>query len=146
MRRILLVDNSVLQRVQRAAPVASALVELLEHGDLGGCLPQILEEGYSARSASDHEALIDASSRARIFLAPDAAVAALAIDLQRRLFDAGIGRSVGVSDLQIAATAIRHSDARQAVTVVHYDADFENVARVAPEFSHRWIVPRGSVA
>jgi|GEM_PF-2708471 len=72
MRRILLVDNSVLQRVQRSAPVASALVELLEHGDLGGCLPQILEEGYSARSASDHEALIDASSRARIFLAPDA--------------------------------------------------------------------------
>lgn|GEM_PF-3408943 len=36
-----------------------------------------------------------------------------------------------MSDLQIAATAIRHSDARQAVTVVHYDADFENVARAS---------------
>ncbi|MFJ4165761.1 hypothetical protein ACIPY5_09405 [Microbacterium sp. NPDC089698] len=68
------------------------------------------------------------------------------MDVGALTFQAGIGRSVGVSDLQIAATAIRHSHAQQTVTVVHYDADFENVARVAPEFSHRWIVPRGTVA
>lgn len=146
MRRILLVDNSALQRLHRSSSVGSAFVELLEHGDLGGCLPQILEEGYSVRSADDHRTLVDASIRARVFLPPDERVATLAIDLQRRLFQAGIGRSVGVSDLQIAATAIRHSHAQQTVTVVHYDAGFENVARVAPEFSHRWIVPRGTVA
>ena len=146
MRRILLVDNSALQRLHRSPQVASAFVEILEHGELGGCLPQILEEGYSARSADDHRALVDASARARIFLPPDERVATLAIDLQRRLFEAGIGRSVGVSDLQIAATAIRHSHAQQTITVVHYDAAFENLARVAPKFSHSWIVPRGSVA
>ena len=144
MRRIFLIDNSALQRLHRSSTVASAFAELLEHGELGGCLPQILEEGYSARSADDHRTLVDASARARIFLPPDERVATLAIDLQRRLFEAGIGRSVGVSDLQIAATALRHSDAQQTVTVVHYDADFENVAQVAPAFSHRWIVPRGS--
>lgn len=146
MKRIFLIDNSVLQRLRRSAPVASALVELLDEGDLGGCLPQILEEGYSARSAADHHALIAASARARIFLPPDAEVARRAIELQSRLFDAGIGRSVGVSDLQIAATALRHSHPQQTVTVVHYDADFENIARVEPAFSHRWIVLRGSVA
>ncbi|REJ06219.1 hypothetical protein DY023_07025 [Microbacterium bovistercoris] len=145
MRHIFLVDNSVLQRVHRSETVKAALAELLVTGDLGGCLPQILEEGYSARSAREHSLLLDANRRAKIFLPPDDRVAEVTIDLQRRLFAAGIGRSVGVSDLQIAATAIRHTDGTQRVTVVHYDADFENVARIAPEFVHRWIVARGSV-
>ena len=145
MNRIFLVDNSALQRLHRSTAVADALIELLAAGDLGSCLPQLLEEGYSARSAQEYHSLIDASRRARIFLPPDAEAAALALELQGRLFDAGIGRSVGVSDLQIAATALRHSTPRQRVTVVHYDADFENIARVESSFSHRWIVPRGSV-
>ncbi|MGX1933854.1 PIN domain-containing protein [Microbacterium resistens] len=145
MRHVFLVDNSVLQRVHRSPAVADALIELLSYGDLGGCLPQRLEEGYSARSAREHDAIMAASDRARIFLTPDERVAEIAIDLQRRLFHAGIGRAAGVSDLQIAATAIRHSADRQRVVVVHYDADFDSIAQVAPELEHRWIVPRGSV-
>lgn len=146
MKRLFLVDNSALQRVHRSTEVADALVMLLESGELAGCLPQLLEEGYSARSASEHGVLLVANARAKIFLPPDEQVAVIAINLQARLFAAGIGRSVGVSDLQIAATAIRHTTERQNVTVVHYDTDFENVARVAPEFTERWIVPRGTVA
>ena len=146
MRQIFLVDNSVLQRLHRSDEVASALTELLSMGELGGCLPQLLEEGYSARSAAEHHLIRSANARARIFLPPDAEVAEIALDLQSGLFAAGIGRAVGVSDLQIAATAIGHTTDAQRVTVVHYDADFEHVARVAPEFRHRWIVPRGSVA
>ncbi|UJP09580.1 PIN domain-containing protein [Microbacterium sp. KUDC0406] len=145
MRQIFLVDNSVLQRVHRSVPVKEALTELLAAGDFGGCLPQLLEEGYSARSADEHAILLDANRRAKIFLPPDGRVAEIAVDLQSRLFNSGAGRSVGVSDLQIAATAIRHTDEAQRVVVVHYDADFENVARIAPEFAHRWIVPHGSV-
>jgi len=146
MRQIFLVDNSVLQRLHRSDEVASAMTELLSIGELGGCLPQLLEEGYSARSAPEHRAIRSANARAKIFLPPDAEVAALALELQSRLFAAGMGRAVGVSDLQIVATAIRHTTDVQRVTVVHYDTDFERVARVAPEFRHRWIVPRGSVA
>ncbi len=145
MNTIFLLDNSVIQRIHRSESIAEAVVGLLDAGDLGSCLPQLLEEGYSAQSAHDHHALMDASRRARVFLAPDARTAELALVLQGRLFDAGIGRSAGVSDLQIAATAIRHTDDRRRVTVVHYDADFEQVALVEPSFSHRWIVPRGSV-
>lgn len=145
MNQLFLVDNSVLQRVHRSDAVADALIELLSTGDLASCLPQLLEEGYSARSADEHRTLIDASAKAKVFLQPDAEVARLAVDLQRRLFAVGRGRSVGVSDLQIAATAIRNSTGNQRVSVVHYDADFESVAAVEPLFSHRWIVPRSSI-
>lgn len=146
MKSVYLVDNSVLQRVHRSPEVAEALVALLDSGELGGCLPQLLEEGYSARSANEHQVITAANANAKIFLPPDERVAAIAIELQSRLFAAGMGRSVGVSDVQIAATAIRHSNPAQIVTVVHYDADFENVSQVWPEFAHRWIVPGGRVS
>lgn len=135
----------MLQRVHRSDAVAEALIELLSMGELASCLPQLLEEGYSARSAEEHRLLIDGSAKSKVFLQPDAEVARLAVDLQRRLFAGGGGRSVGVSDLQIAATAIRSSTGNRLVSVVHYDADFESLAAVEPAFSHRWIVPRGSV-
>lgn len=145
MNQLFLVDNSVLQRVHRSDAVAEAMIDLLATGELASCLPQLLEEGYSARTAEEHRMLIAASTKAKIFLEADADVARLAVDLQRRLFMAGQGRSVGVSDLQIAATALRHSTDRRRVSVVHYDADFESVAAVEPAFVHRWVVPRGSV-
>jgi predicted nucleic acid-binding protein len=68
------------------------------------------------------------------------------LELQARLFEAGVGRAVGVSDLQIAATAIRHTSERTQVTVIHYDADFDHLVRVEPRLSARWIVPAGSVS
>lgn len=145
MNQLYLVDNSALQRIHRSDAVAEALIDLLVTGQLASCLPQLLEEGYSARNAEEHRKLIDASAKAKIFLEPDAEIARLAVELQRRLFTAGRGRAVGVSDLQIAATALRHTAANQRVSVVHYDADFENIAAIEPTFSHRWIVPRGSV-
>ena len=145
MNQLFLVDNSVLQRVHRSDAVAEALIDLLSTGELASCLPQLLEEGYSARSADEHRMLIDASMKAKVFLEPDPEVAHLAVDLQRRLFVAGQGRAVGVSDLQIAATALRHTRGNRRVSVVHYDADFEAVAAVETAFAHRWIVPQGSV-
>lgn len=145
MNQLYLVDNSALQRVHRSDAVAEALIDLLATGELASCLPQLLEEGYSARNAEEHRILMDASAKAKIFLQPDDEVARLAIDLQRRLFDAGRGRAVGVSDLQIAATAVRSTTGNQRVSVVHYDADFDSIAAIEPTFSHRWIVPRGSV-
>ncbi|MCR1782694.1 hypothetical protein KVF89_09135 [Nocardioides carbamazepini] len=141
-----LLDNSVAQRVHRAPAVAEAVAVLLATGQLASCLPQVLEECYSARSAADHRIILDGNQRGKVFLAPDGEVARIAVDLQSLLFHAGTGRSVGVSDLQIAATALRHSRGDQAVTVVHYDADFDHVARVRPDLRARWIVPSGSVA
>lgn len=146
MRQLYLVDNSVTQRIHRAPAVAEAVVGLLATGDLASCLPQLLEECYSARSPADYRTILGDNQRGKVFLPPDEEVARTAIDLQGLLFESGVGRAVGVSDLQIAATALRHSYDDQVVTVVHYDSDFGQLARVRPDLRTRWIVPPGSVA
>lgn len=140
---LFLVDNSVIQRL-RKPQVDAAWRQLCEAGDIATCLPTLLEAGYSARSATDYGRLIDLESRAKILLRPDPGIAEVALRIQSGLFSAGMGRAVGVSDLQIAATAIYYSIPGRPVVVVHYDADFEHVAAVEPEFRARWIVPRGA--
>lgn len=145
MRLVYLVDNSVIQRVHRSRAVADALLSLLNTGDLAGCLPQALEEGYSARNLAEWEEINDSALRAKVFFAPNPEIAEIARQMQRALFAAGQGRAVGVSDLQIAATAVAYSNARQSVVVVHYDADFETLAALYPTLSTQWIVPRGTV-
>lgn len=142
MRVLYLLDNSATQRISRSAEVAAAVGALLDSGVLASCLPQLLEEGYSARSASDHATILDLNARAKVFLPPVSEVADRALDLQRGLFAAGKGRAVGVSDLQIAATALVHSGRSQQVIVVHHDSDFDHVAEIEPEFRAHWIVPR----
>jgi predicted nucleic acid-binding protein len=146
MRQLYLVDNSVTQRIHRAPEVSEAVVALLATGELASCLPQLLEECCSARSPADYHTILDDNQRGKVFLPPDEEVARMAADLQRLLFESGIGRAVGVGDLQIAATALRHSYDDQAVTVVHYDSDFSHLARVRPDLRTRWIVAPGSVA
>ena len=145
MKQLFLLDNSVTQRVHRTSAVAEAVAALLASGELAGCLPQLLEECYSARSEADYRAILDGNRGGKVFLPPDEEVARTAIELQGLLFDVGLGRAVGVSDLQIAATALRHSDDKRSVTIVHYDSDFDHVVRVRPELRTRWVVPAGSV-
>jgi len=131
--------------VHRSAVVADAVTNLLEWGELASCLPQVLEEGYSARDVTSHRVILNANQHGKVFLAPDAEAARMALDLQARLFAAAKGRSVGVSDLQIAATAMRYSAGDQTVIVVHYDHDFDHLADVTPNLHTQWIVPAGSV-
>lgn len=144
MSPLFLVDNSVIQRLAKQ-PVRDAWVRLRERGEIGTCLPTLLEAGYSARSASDHRRLMELEQNAKVVLSPEAEIADIAVRIQSALFAAGAGRSVGVSDLQIAATAIHHSSPARPVVVVHYDADFDRVAAVEPRFRSEWIVPRGTV-
>jgi predicted nucleic acid-binding protein len=51
----------------------------------------------------------------------------------------GQHRAAGVIDLLTAALAEHHG-----AVVMHYDADFEQIARVTGQ-QQRWIVPRGSI-
>ncbi|MFT4137089.1 PIN domain-containing protein [Microbacterium sp.] len=140
---LFLVDNSVIQRLAKP-PVREAWHRLCETGDIATCLPTLLEAGYSARSAEDHGRLVDLELRAKVLLAPHPEIVELALRIQAALFAAGTSRAVGVSDLQIAATALHHSNPARPVIVVHYDADFDHVAAVEPAFRSRWIVPRGT--
>lgn len=102
------------------------------------CPPQVAEIGYSARNSHDHDRIrrnLDVFAKC-----PADPTPADVLRLQALLWKAGLGRAVGAVDLVIAAYGIANS-----VTVVHYDSDFEHVAKVEPEFRHRWIVPRGSL-
>ena len=138
---LLLVDNSVLQRLGRAAEVADALRSALERGGVL-CSSEVsrLEAGYSARSAREHAEIIGRLAMDFELLPLSAETGAVAAELQSALFEAGHGRAVGVVDLLHAATAICNG-----AVVVHYDADFEAVADVDGRLRHRWVVPRGSV-
>jgi predicted nucleic acid-binding protein len=105
----------------------------------------MLELGFMARSAAEHNEitteLIDRMDL--LSLAPE--ITGIACDLQRRLFDAGMGRSTGPFDLTVAAHAIHHSNETTEVVVVHYDSDYDHVGRVAPELHAEWVVPRGTI-
>jgi len=61
-----------------------------------------------------------------------------AIEVQGLLAQRAQHRSVSIPDLLIAATAERY-----ALTVLHYDGDYERIAGITGQ-STEWIVPGGS--
>lgn len=143
MSAVYLVDTSASQRVLDPE-VRSRLRQFNRDGAVATCLPLLLDAGYSARNAADHAEIVERELSAKVLLAPDRAVVDTALRLQSALWADGKGRAVGVSDLQIAATAMQHSTPERPVTVVHYDADFDHIAAIAPELRAEWIVPRGT--
>lgn len=145
MSSVFLVDNSVVQRLADSR-IRGAWNKLIEVGDIATCLPTLLEAGFSARNAADHAAILSFELEAKLMLAPTPEVAETAVALQKALFAIGHGRAVGVSDLQIASTALHYAERlNRRVVVVHYDSDFDHISRIRPEFDAQWIVPRGSV-
>jgi predicted nucleic acid-binding protein len=131
-----LADKSALARFG-VATVAARLRPLLEEGHIATCAIIDLVVLYSSRNLADYEAVLE--ERRSLEAAPvTPEVMERAIELQRRLARSGRHR-VPIPDLMTSAAA------REAgLAVLHYDADFERIARVggAP---HEWVVPQGSV-
>lgn len=137
----LLVDNSVLQRVGRSPAVKASLLTALDRGDeLCSTVVTTLEAGFSARSATEHEAVVRRLRSDFTPLIAGAVAQQVAVELQSALFAAGKGRSAGVVDLLIAATAVEHD-----AVVLHYDSDFDAIASVDDRVRARWAVLRGRV-
>lgn len=130
-----LVDKSVFARVDKPT-VSAALMPYV--GQLVTCSTVVLELGWSATSSQHYDRMMDDLGWYQS-LDIDQDTLTLARGLQRQLVARGHHRAPGVADLLLAATAITHSAA-----VLHYDHDFDLIAEVAPEFVHRWIVPRGT--
>lgn len=136
-----IIDNSVWQRLGHVPTVLEAyraLVKRTPPDQLLVCDIQVAEIGYSARNELDHARIGRTLGAFRDCPARPETADVLA--LQRRLWGIGLVRAVGAADTVIASYALAN-DAK----VVHYDADFEHVAKVEPRFRHRWIVPRGSL-
>ena len=92
---------------------------------------------YSARSAADYETILEERrSLQDVPVTPE--VMHRAIEVQRSLARRGHHRLL-IPDLIAAAAA----DGARLV-VIHYDADFERIARVTKQ-RHEWVVPKGSI-
>lgn len=131
-----LVDTSVLKRL--ANPKVRAVVEPLAiAGQLGRAGISDLEVGYSARNAKEWDALIG-SLGAFERIETTAAHVRRALQVQRRLAHRS-QRGRKIPDLLIAAAA-----EDLGVAVLHYDADFDAIAKITGQRS-AWVAPPGSI-
>lgn len=131
-----LADTSVLTRL--AHPEVRAVVEpLAEVGRAARAGISDLEVGFSARNAKEWDRLAVALTAFEL-IETDAAHVQRARQVQRVLASRG-QRGRKVPGLLIAAVA---EDA--GLTVLHYDADFELIARVTGQ-QCAWVVPAGSI-
>lgn len=129
-------DTSVFARLTKPV-VAARFAPLVATGNVAICAPVAFEVAYSARSHDDYVAITDRLAAFPALPVTDADHRR-AIDVQASLAARGQHRALSLVDALVAAIA----EAR-ALTVLHYDADFELVANVTGQ-TQEWIVPRGT--
>jgi predicted nucleic acid-binding protein len=139
---LLLLDHSAWSRlISDSVPEAreEVVLDWIEAGLLGTCLPFLLEAGYSAQTAEDHR--ITVARLERLTRLPiDGEVERLAQIAQRELAEAGHHRLSPI-DVMIAACA-----ARDRGGVLHYDRDYDLIlARTSLEFESVWLAEAGSL-
>lgn len=130
-------DTSALARASRPQ-VAARLDPLVEAGLVARCTPTDLEAGYSSTSPESHRAMREA--RAGWPLAPmDQDVLDRAVAVQDALAEHSQQRGTKIADLLIAAAA-----EAAGLVVLHYDHDFDLIARITSQPTE-WIVAPGTV-
>ena len=133
-----LADTSALARL-RHPPVAEVLVPLIEAGLVATCGVIEFELAWAARTSAELDELRADRDAGYEWLATLDEDWRRALQVQAELWRAGQMRSVGLPDLLVAAVA-----EREDVTVLHYDADYDLVARITGQ-PVRWVAPRGTV-
>lgn len=138
----LLLDTSAWNRLggdrldpDRAAEVADAVAA----GEVALSLPVLLEIGYSARSAREHEELTtELLALPQLPISDE--VETRALEAQAELARSGHHR-VPPPDLIVAALADRHG-----LAVLHYDADYDTIReRTSLRYDSLWLAPAGSL-
>jgi predicted nucleic acid-binding protein len=133
-----LIDTSAAHRIMLPGPFA-VWREALAAGRIGMCAVTEAEVLYSARSAAQFEEMRETFGDLYAWHAVPDGVWPEVGRLQRVLARSGCLRSAGVVDLVLAVTAQRH-----ALTVLHYDRDFDTLAKHSG-LRTRWLVEPGSV-
>ena len=130
-------DKSALARLKYPT-VAAVLSPLLVGGDVVTCSVIELEVLFSAKTHTD---LVKTRARRRALPSVELSQDDFdrAIDVLEQLARSGHHRAAGIPDLLIAAVAERN-----ALTVLHYDKDFDLIANVTGQ-PMKWVVPAGSV-
>lgn len=133
-----LADKSALARLH-LPEVADVLAPLIESGLVATCAVVEFEVLWSTRSPDDFDAVRDDRTRGYEWLPTEDIDWRRALDVLAALWSSGQMRQVPLPDLLVAAVAERHR-----VVVIHYDADYEAIAKITGQPTH-WVVPRGSV-
>lgn len=137
MKARYLVDKSALARTSFPS-VRKRLEPIIEAGEAATCAVIDLEVLYSARSGEEYRKILRRRSLAYATVPVDEDVLRRAIEVQGTLAESGHHR-VPIPDLIIAAAA-----EAAGLVVLHYDADFERIAKVTGQ-PVEWVVKRGSV-
>ena len=127
-----LVDKSALVRLDDCQE-QQLWTERIERGLIHVTTVTLLEVGYSARSAEDMGELLNRPPLSFMpveYMTP--AAEKRAVEVLRRLAEQGQHRAPSIPDLMIAATA---ETAR--LTVLHVDKDFELIAGITGQETHR---------
>ena len=121
-RRGYLVDNSVLQKLSRSAPILRRFREVTATYPIFSCPPQVLEYCWSARDPAEYAELrTDMELYTPAVVVPSTGAV---LEVQQALWGAGLVRGAGNTDALIAAYAIAND-----LTVLHSDHDFEHIQR-----------------
>jgi predicted nucleic acid-binding protein len=138
----LLLDNSAWARLGDPALDDHRVVELadaFEAGRVATCAPFLLEAGYSARNAREHDELLR-ELLGLPHVSTDEVVEQHAVAAQRQLARVGHHRLPPV-DLLVAAIADRHR-----LGVLHYDRDYDVIAEKTDlDFGSVWLAPAGTI-
>lgn len=139
---MLLFDHSAWSRlISDSVPEdrQEVVLDWIEAGRMGTCLPFLLEAGFSARTAEDHR--ITVSRLERLTCIPiDEEVEGAAQRAQHELAKAGHHRLSPI-DLIIAACA-----AREQGGVLHYDRDYDLILEhTSLEFESVWLAEPGTL-
>ena len=139
---MLLLDNSAWSHLGQdrvGDERVKAVAEWMNQGDVGVCLPFLLEVGYSARSAAARGAMM-ANFAQLPRVAIDSEIERLALQAQRQLAEIGHHRLAPL-DVMIAACAHRAE-----AGVLHYDRDYDLLAEHTDlSFESEWLAPAGSL-
>lgn len=133
-----LADHSAMGRMPRPE-VSARLVPLLRLREIACCGINALEFLYSARTPADLETIREEVTRSMTWIAMVDDDFQRAIEVMSLLSKRGAHRSASVPDLLLAAVA-----ERAALTVIHYDKDFEAIGAVTGQ-RMEWVVPAGSI-
>jgi hypothetical protein len=134
-----LVDTSAAVRILADPAVQQQWRDELGAGVIGICDLVELELLYSARSLADRLDKKQAFEELFSWVTTPDAVWARAQQVQQKLTDRGEHRSAGAVDLLIAAIAELNR-----LVVLHYDRDFDTVARATGQPA-AWVAKPGSV-
>jgi predicted nucleic acid-binding protein len=132
-----LIDKSALARMIHP-PVRRRLAPIIEEGEAASCAIVDLEVLFSARTHADYVETRRRRELAYRQVPLTEETFQRAIDVQQELARSGHHR-LPIPDLIIAAAAEGAS-----LTVLHYDSDFDIIARVTGQ-PMEWVVDRGSL-